>query len=434
MVLVLISVSGRSKSSVEVSVNWNTPNGIDADDNPVAVLIPKGMKDKIDEIAPIYAGEKYEKTLGTYFSKCGAYLAVGVGGKAWLENVDRGSYTLLIFPNSFFRTIDAGVSEEEATRAEKQLQQFFTRVRLEYLRRKPVFICDIEVQDQVVDIRHEFHRRGETGEVQQPSKTEEKPKKADVEQPKKTKKPRRTKKSEPSKSNSEDQQRAKLLAELAVKKREALPALQEETRQLEEALKRLREEETILRQNPRFGDPFNKQVMSQFNNLLKKQRALANKVQNSRDNLEQKIADFEQERRKILLKFPMPGDTKLIEHRGLLYTQEELNQQIAYEKDHADPRTVADSYLKSLAAKGIVSRPKLAGFYNNPKGEDSLVVAYTVASVNGRQVLGNTVHVYVFKDKGGYWQLSAFSQDGVHVMLGPPPSEFQRVRDPSEKK
>ena len=161
VVLVVVLKSGDSQSSVKVSVNWKTPNGVEFDDNPVAVLIPKGMKEKIDQFAPIYAGEDYEKAFSKDFRKCGAYLAVGFGGKAWFKNIPHGSYTLVIFPNSFFREMDEGIREDEARRAEQQLQPFFTRVQLDNLRKKPVLVREIEVKDRVVDVRHEFPKRGE---------------------------------------------------------------------------------------------------------------------------------------------------------------------------------------------------------------------------------------------------------------------------------
>lgn len=159
LLAVLASGCSGSKSSVEVSVNWKTPKGVEFDDNPVAVLIPKGTKEKIDVIAPVYAGEDYAKVEGPRFTKCGAILSVGTGGKAWFENVPRGNYTLVVFPNSAFREIDEGIGEDEARRAEQQLQPHFTRVRLDFLRKKPVLVKDIEVKDRVVDVRHEFTRR-----------------------------------------------------------------------------------------------------------------------------------------------------------------------------------------------------------------------------------------------------------------------------------
>lgn len=228
--------------------------------------------------------------------------------------------------------------------------------------------------------------------------------------------------------------RKKLLAEVEAKKREALPDLEDECKRHEAALEQLRKEEAVLRQNPRFGDPFNKELVARFNALLKKQRALAIDIQKARDVLDQKVLDFEQERRKIFVKFPASGDPKFVEHKGLIYTQAEFDQFKAYERDHADPRIVAESYMNSIAAKGLVNGQKIAGFFKNPKSADSFAVSFTVASANGRKVLGNTVHVFVFKDKQGFWQISAFSQDGVHVMLGTPPREFPQVADPSEKK
>ena len=169
--------SGGSKSSVEVSVNWKTPKGVEFDDNPVAVLIPKGMKEKIDVIAPVYAGEDYAKVEGPRFTQCGAYLAVGTGGKAWFENVPRGSYTLIVFPNSSFREMDEGIGEDEARRAEQQLQPFFTRVRLDFLRKKPILVKDIEVKESVVDVRHEFPKRGSDKQAKVEQKVQPEPKK-----------------------------------------------------------------------------------------------------------------------------------------------------------------------------------------------------------------------------------------------------------------
>lgn len=175
LVFVLALKSGSSKSSVEISIGWKTPNGVysdEFDDSPVVVLVPKGMKRKIDEIAPIYAGEDYAKALGSEFRKCGAYLAIGVSGKAWVENVNSGSYTLLIFSNSFRGTIDEDITEDEARQVEQQLLPFFTRVRVDWLRKKPVYVSEIEVKGLVVDVRHEFTKRAAQGHPPQPRKTE----------------------------------------------------------------------------------------------------------------------------------------------------------------------------------------------------------------------------------------------------------------------
>jgi hypothetical protein len=97
------------------------------------------------------------------------------------------------------------------------------------------------------------------------------------------------------------------------------------------------------------------------------------------------------------------------------------------------PRSIADDYMKSLEKKKLLSSPVFTGFYKNPKGRDSYAVAYKVVSVNGKKVLGDTVHLYILKDKQGDWRISAFSEDEVHVMLGPPPTGFQPVADPGKK-
>jgi hypothetical protein len=65
---------------------------------------------------------------------------------------------------------------------------------------------------------------------------------------------------------------------------------------------------------------------------------------------------------------------------------------------------------------------------------DSYAVCYTVSEVNRKPVTNQLVHVFAFKDKGGEWRISAFSADGVHVALGPPPSGFTKVTVPKGTK
>ena len=112
--------------------------------------------------------------------RSGRTLAVGTGGKAWFQNIPRGSYTLVVFPNSAAREIDEGIAEEDARRAEQQLQPFFTRVRLDFLRKKPVLIREVEVKESVVDVRHEFTKHGSQGQAQQSRKVEMVRAKADL--------------------------------------------------------------------------------------------------------------------------------------------------------------------------------------------------------------------------------------------------------------
>lgn len=97
-------------------------------------------------------------------------------------------------------------------------------------------------------------------------------------------------------------------------------------------------------------------------------------------------------------------------------------------------RQTADDYVQSIEKKGLLRRAVYTGIYKNPKGEDSYAVCYTVSEVNRKPVTNQLVHVFAFKDKAGEWRISAFSSDGVHVALGPPPRGFTKVANPKATK
>lgn len=103
-------------------------------------------------------------------------------------------------------------------------------------------------------------------------------------------------------------------------------------------------------------------------------------------------------------------------------------------KTSTTPRKVADEYVKSVEKKGLLRRVVFAGTYKSSKKEDSYAVSYTVSEVNRKPVTNQLVHVLVIKDKDGEWRISAFSADGVHVALGPPPRGFIKVIDPKPAK
>jgi hypothetical protein len=502
VVLVLVLKSGGSKSSVEVSVNWKTANGVEFDDNPVAVLIPKGMKEKIDQFAPIYAGEDYEKAFSKDFRKCGAYLAVGVGGKAWFENVPRGSYTLIVFPNSFMGTIDEGIGEDEARRAEQQLQPFFTRVRLDFLRKKPVLIRDIEVKDSVVDVRHEFPKRtklskGAEGNAGGAEKLSKPPV---VQNPKDTvaEEVRREERRKEVERAIQDAEPLQAPAIVKGQINNALPFAQQmwdlatNEFKLQAAKGKVfrsrfdqKDQAAVLKwffaRNSFVGpgkydfktgeytlDPVLWQEYYAESEALGKLRpettdscVLLMQFKVDAATAEQWRAKMEKKAFALTVWYRLKEVKRAARKENPHWTDGRLAYDIAFvadvlkfeesaeeapaqpqpkveegkpaPKQEATPRSIADNYMKSLEKKGLIRGPVHAGLYKNPKGNDSYAVAYKVSSVNGRTVLGDTVHLYVFKDKQGDWRISAFSQDGVHVMLGPPPRGFQPVPDPGKK-
>ena len=104
------------------------------------------------------------------------------------------------------------------------------------------------------------------------------------------------------------------------------------------------------------------------------------------------------------------------------------------ENPDAIARKTADDYIRSIEKKGLLKRAVFSGIYCNSKGKDSYAVSYTVAEVNRKAVPNQPVHVFVLKDKANEWRISAFSSDGIHVALGPPPAGFVRVATPKAPK
>lgn len=232
---------------------------------------------------------------------------------------------------------------------------------------------------------------------------------------------------EPPAPDPAKQQRTKLLADIEAKRKEMLTTAEAEQKQNEMAQEQLRQKEAILRANPRFGDLFDKQAVAQYNAFQREARALAAKVQNSKEEWEQKWIDLEQEQRRILLEFPEPGDPSFTKYRNRLFTAQELEQFKAYEQDHSTPSAAANAYVKVLESKSILARTTYAGLFKNPNAEDSYAVCYNTPPVSG---VAQPVHVYLYKDKAGYWQVSPVSLDGVHVIRGGPPTGYTRAKEP----
>jgi len=222
-------------------------------------------------------------------------------------------------------------------------------------------------------------------------------------------------------------EREKLLAQWQKKKEETLRGLEENHQKLEQRMESVRKQVDAILQDPRW-DPANKQMASRYNDLVKEEKAIRADLKNPQQSLQDRIAKAsvaaEMERRKIIAQFPLPGDPTYTEYKGLLYTLAELEQHQAYEKDHLTPRAVADAYLRAASNQGLVRQPVFAGLFRNPKSPDTLAVAFKVSSVKGKQVMGNTVHVFVYQDNWQFWQVSQVAADGVNILLGAPPTGY----------
>ena len=137
--------------------------------------------------------------------------------------------------------------------------------------------------------------------------------------------------------------------------------------------------------------------------------------------LDKDEAAYDQEVRKIIRDHPMPGDPKLIDQRGVLYTQEEYRR-VQAERLHRDPQKLAESHILELMSKNVVSSATYRGITYYQKDKGLAAVSYQIdAVVQGRTFRNQLVYVTVQKD-GDFWQIVLATGEGIELSLGRPPA------------
>jgi hypothetical protein len=151
--------------------------------------------------------------------------------------------------------------------------------------------------------------------------------------------------------------------------------------------------------------------------------ALRRHAQEERDDL---VAEFEQKRRRIVKRLPLPGDQELTEYKDHLYTAEEYAKVRAFDEEHASPAAVANAYISKLLGDGTIEKANYLGVRDcndpraiNPDGSPAPIqypggvkpraacrkVWYQVRYVSrGGQILDRQGYVIVFVE-AGYWYL-----------------------------
>ena len=152
---------------------------------------------------------------------------------------------------------------------------------------------------------------------------------------------------------------------------------------------------------------------------------LENQIKDRQSPYEEKLVQLEQERRRILKRFPEPGDPTYLEVESKLFTQEEWDQ----EKTKC-PRTVADEYVQELLRRGIIRSAKYTEATRHAQSMDTtrdgspirdfMNINYTVQYVSKGGILNErNAWVTVITLDSKHWTVSPMMQ-GFEILGGLP--------------
>jgi len=230
------------------------------------------------------------------------------------------------------------------------------------------------------------------------------------------------------------EQREKLLETLDAKKREEAAQLEEEVKkhqkdvadigrkiaQIEKTLgisRKMVNGVMVENQTSNPLDPRVKQLQSQIGKLQKDQTTAKSEEADAKKKRDTRMAQLEQERRRILVKFPVQGDPELAEHKGFLYKSDELIKIKAFEDEHGTPQRAADYYIQSLLDSRVLEKAEFLRVSAVAPPAEALLYkgqlkAYKTAHYQVRYVSkaglvnDREVYVSVFALEDGNWYVS----------------------------
>jgi hypothetical protein len=207
--------------------------------------------------------------------------------------------------------------------------------------------------------------------------------------------------------------RQKLLDELEEKERPKQAALDAELRQIKAAIAQLDKEHAALKLHPRYGDPFFPGMTDKIGEIMRRYYELGERLRAFRQKLGQSQVAYEQEKRKIIIQYPEPGDPSFIEHKGLLLSKEEKAEYDAFDRIHSSPRNAADQAIKTLQDNFIIPAAAYVNSVTNPQDEKMVAVVYRLTGIlAGRYVTNFQSYLLVYKRDDGYWYVSDTSGQG----------------------
>lgn len=160
-----------------------------------------------------------------------------------------------------------------------------------------------------------------------------------------------------------------------------------------------------------------KQILSRD---LEKVKQLRQAAFDRGEELKGKIADlatrYEQNRRRVILKQPLPNDPEYVEENGFIFTRDELDELAKLKVDHGSPEVAADNYIQDLLKKGTLeaaTRTRVRPFQlvNGPPSNDSMMVFYRCRYVSqGGFVNEREGYVIVGRDQRGFWFITGLTK------------------------
>ena len=240
-------------------------------------------------------------------------------------------------------------------------------------------------------------------------------------------------------SNAEVAERKRLLADID-KRRPSIELDFLDDRNKE--LRRLIERQEMLHNDRDFGDLFSgrgRQIATEIFNSIPKQKAELDKGKDGNSDPAKKrrerLAELEQERRRVLTKYPLTGDPTFVEEGGGLFTQSELDhrqaeQQKAEEErsaeqqklkdEHGSPKAAVKGIVQALKDKGTIRSPVYSGTFADPRDKEHVAVAYSGS------IKGKPSHFYfMLKKKGQYWYTASGNDEGFTA--GAVPNGWRQV-------
>jgi hypothetical protein len=139
---------------------------------------------------------------------------------------------------------------------------------------------------------------------------------------------------------------------------------------------------------------------------------------------------FEQRRRRIIMKFPRPGDPKYVEVKvegAIRILDEKEAEEYARLENSRDPQRVADQYIQRLIERGILKSAEFVGIEqgldHNPATGGSMTLRiriynYRVNYISKAGLLNERVCGVGLASNGGYWAVSHSTKFGT--LLGLP--------------
>ncbi len=131
-----------------------------------------------------------------------------------------------------------------------------------------------------------------------------------------------------------------------------------------------------------------------------------------REQIDELTFQYEQNRRRVMLRNPQQGDPQFVESEGLVYTAEELREEEELRRNHGSPEVVADAYVQTLINDGVLETATRTGtqpfqLTNGPPQPDKMMVWYKCRYVSkGGFVNDREGHVVIAQDKRGFWFVS----------------------------